>query len=298
MSSVVHVGLVQLAAGTDPEANRQRTVASVREAAARGAQLVCLQELFASRYFCQVEDPAAFDLAEPLPGPSTELLGAVARELGIAILVPVFERRAPGLCHNSCVVLGPDGEALSHYRKLHIPDDPQYLEKFYFAPGDRGYRVAQTPFGRVGTLICWDQWYPEAARLTALMGAQILTYPTAIGWLPEEKDAEGAMQLDAWRTMHRSHAIANGVFVVAANRVGFEPKPGGASDEGIEFWGHSLVCGPQGEVLAEAGEQEEVLVVACDLDRSEAVRRWWPFFRDRRVETYGGLTARWLEDED
>ena len=298
MSPVVRVGLVQLAASNDPDQNRRRTVERVREAVERGARLVCLQELFASRYFCQVEDPAAFDLAERIPGPSTKVLGALARELGVVIVVPLFEQRAVGLYHNSCVVLGPDGEPLTHYRKLHIPDDPQYLEKFYFTPGDLGYRACKTPFGTVGTLICWDQWYPEAARLTALLGAQILTYPTAIGWLPAEKAAEGDAQLDAWRTMHRSHAIANGAFVVSVNRVGFEPKPGGGAGEGIEFWGHSFVCDPQGVVLAEAGEAEEVLVVECDLERSEAVRRWWPFFRDRRIDTYQDLTARWLGDEE
>jgi len=298
MAPVVHVGLVQLATSEDPDENRRRTVQHVHQAARRGAQLVCLQELFASRYFCQVEDPTWFDLAESVPGPSTHALSEAARQLGIAIVVPVFERRAVGLYHNSCVVLGPDGAQLTLYRKMHVPDDPQYQEKFYFTPGDLGFRVCPTPFGRVGPLICWDQWYPEAARLVALRGAQILTYPTAIGWLPEEKASDGATQLRAWRTMHRSHAIANGVFVVAVNRVGFEPKPGGAFGEGIEFWGHSFVCDPQGVVLAEAGEGEEVLVVACDLGRSEAVRRWWPFFRDRRIDHYGGLMERWVGDEE
>ncbi len=284
------VALVQRAVSEDRAENRRATADRVREARDRGARVVVLGELFATRYPCQTEDPARFALAEPIPGPTTAAMSTLAAECGVVLVVPLFERRAPGLCHNSLVVLGTEGETLGLYRKLHVPDDPQFYEKFYFTPGDGGCLVCPTPFGALGTLICWDQWFPEAARLTALAGAELLLYPTAIGWMPSEKAAEGAAQLDAWRTIQRAHAIANGVFVVSVNRVGFEPSPEG----GIEFWGHSFVCDPQGVVLAEAGEGEELVVVELDLSRIEAVRAWWPFLRDRRVDAYAGLTERWL----
>jgi N-carbamoylputrescine amidase len=254
-------------------------------------EIVCLQELFASQYFCQVEDAALFELSEPIPGPSTRALGETAKELGVTLVVPLFERRLAGVYHNSLVVLGPDGSSLGHYRKMHIPDDPLFYEKFYFTPGDLGFMAIPTPKAVLGPLICWDQWYPEGARLTALRGAELLVYPTAIGWHPKEKAEYGASQLDAWRTIQRSHAIANGVFVVAVNRVGHE----GPRDGGLEFWGHSFVADPAGVVLAEAGEGEETLVVECDLTRIEAVRRGWPFLRDRRIDAYQGLDARLLD---
>ncbi|HSC89621.1 MAG TPA: carbon-nitrogen hydrolase [Polyangiaceae bacterium] len=288
----LRIGLVQSRVGPDARENVARTVEFVREAAGRGARLVCLQELFASPYFCQTEDPEAFAWAEALDGASVTALSEVARQLGITVLVPIFERRAPGLFHNSAVMVGPDGQRLGVYRKMHIPDDPQFMEKYYFTPGDLGFRAMNTPVGKVGTLICWDQWYPEAARLTALQGAQLLLYPTAIGWLPSEKAAEGAAQLDAWKTMQRAHAIANGLFVVAVNRVGQEGDP----NTGIEFWGHSFVADPLGRVLVEAGEGEEVLTCDLDLSMLEETRKWWPFFRDRRIDAYGDITRRWTED--
>ena len=285
----VKVGLIQLAMGEDREENLRRAALRIREASERGAKLVCLPELFTTRYFCQTENPDCFDLAEPVPGPTTEALAEEAREAGVVLVVPLFERRAAGLYHNTVLVIGTDGHELGRYRKMHIPDDPQYQEKFYFTPGDLGFVSVDTPVAKVGPLICWDQWYPEAARLTALRGAEILCYPTAIGWLPDEKSEVGASQLDAWRTIQRAHAIANGVFVVSVNRVGVERSDAGS----IEFWGHSFVADPFGQVLGEAGEQEEVLVVACDLSRQEQVRRCWPFLRDRRIDAYQGLDARW-----
>lgn len=289
--NVVKVGLVQATAVEDRAANLQKALAAVKQAAERGAQIVCLQELFASPYFCQVEDAALFDLAEPIPGPTTTAMAAAAKELGVVVLTSMFERRAPGLYHNTTVVLGPSGEALGTYRKMHIPDDPAFYEKFYFTPGDLGFMSVPTPFAQVGPLVCWDQWYPEGARLTALAGAEILFYPTAIGWHPHEKASHGTAQLAAWQTMQKSHAIANGVFVVAVNRVGHEgPKEGG-----LEFWGHSFVCDPAGVVLAEAGTGEETLVVELDLGRIEEQRRGWPFLRDRRIDAYGGLLARYLD---
>lgn len=289
--NVVKVGLVQATAVEDRAANLQKALAAVKQAAERGAQIVCLQELFASPYFCQVEDAALFDLAEPIPGPTTTAMAAAAKQLGVVVLTSIFERRAPGLYHNTTVVLGPTGETLGTYRKMHIPDDPAFYEKFYFTPGDLGFMSVPTPFAQVGPLVCWDQWYPEGARLTALAGAEILFYPTAIGWHPHEKASHGAAQLAAWQTMQKSHAIANGVFVVAVNRVGHEgPKEGG-----LEFWGHSFVCDPAGVVLAEAGTGEETLVVELDLGRIEEQRRGWPFLRDRRIDAYGGLLARYLD---
>jgi N-carbamoylputrescine amidase len=287
----VTIGLVQMSTVADKAKNVEKALARAREAAQRGAQIVCLQELFASPYFCQVEDAELFDLAESVPGPTTDAVARLAKELGIVIVASVFERRLAGVYHNTAVVLGPDGAPAGMYRKMHIPDDPLYLEKFYFTPGDLGFVAIQTPHCSVGPLVCWDQWYPEAARLTALRGAEVLFYPTAIGWHPKEKARYGADQLAAWQTIQKAHAIANGVFVVAVNRVGHE----GPKDAGLEFWGHSFVADPFGVVLAEAGQSEEVLVVECDLSRVEEVRRGWPFLRDRRIDAYGGLTSRLLD---
>ncbi len=287
------LGLVQAAATADRGANVAKAVEKIREAARRGATIVCLEELFASPYFCQVEDAALFDLAEPIPGPTTSAVAAAARDAKVTVVASVFERRAPGVCHNTAVVFGPNGDELARYRKMHIPDDPQYYEKFYFTPGDLGFVACRTDTAVVGPLVCWDQWYPEAARLTALRGAEILFYPTAIGWLPQDKAEHGAAQLAAWQTMQRSHAIANGVFVAAVNRVGVEKA--GSSE--IEFWGRSFVCDPSGVVIAEAGGEEELLVVPCDLSKIESARRGWPFLRDRRIDAFSGLTARWIGDE-
>jgi len=291
---VVSVGLVQMSTSDDKASNIDKACQRIREAAERGAHIVGLQELFASPYFCQSEDAAVFDLAEPIDGPTVSAIAASAKQNAVTVIAPVFERRAAGVYHNSLVVLGPDGARLALYRKMHIPDDPNYYEKFYFAPGDLGFMAVPTPHAQVGPLICWDQWYPEAARLTALRGAQILFYPTAIGWLPQDKAEFGAAQLDAWKTIQRSHAIANGVFVVAVNRVGHEPSANG----GIQFWGHSFVADPFGVVLAEGGEDEEVLVVPIDLRRSEATRRNWPFFRDRRIDAYAGIDRRFIEGNE
>ncbi|MBE0659327.1 MAG: carbon-nitrogen hydrolase [Bryobacteraceae bacterium] len=286
-------GLVQMTCSTRASENLEKAVARVREAAARGAQIVCLQELFTSQYFCRDEDAQLFDLAETIPGPSTETLGRIAAELGIVIIASLFERRARGLYHNTAAVLGPSGDLLGIYRKMHIPDDPLYFEKFYFTPGDLGFKVFDTPFAKIGVLVCWDQWYPEGARLTALQGADILFYPTAIGWHPHEKQQYGPSQLDAWRTIQRGHAIANGIYVAAVNRVGFEGTP----DHGLEFWGNSFVADPFGIVVADAPHQsEEILIVRCDTARSEEVRRNWPFFRDRRIDFYSNITKRWDGD--
>ncbi|MDX2267056.1 MAG: carbon-nitrogen hydrolase [Bryobacter sp.] len=284
------VGLVQSTCSLDPAENLEKTIAKIREAAARGAQIISTQELFRSQYFCRKEDAALFDLAEPIPGPSTEAIGKIAKELGVVVVASLFERRAAGLYHNTAAILQNDGSLAGIFRKMHIPDDPLYYEKFYFTPGDLGFRNFDTAFGRVGVLVCWDQWYPEGARLTAMQGADVLFYPTAIGWHPHEKAQYGAAQLDAWKTIQRSHAIANGIYVCAINRVGFEGSP----EEGLEFWGHSFVSDPFGVVLAEASEtEEEILVVECDPARAEEVRRNWPFFRDRRIDAYQGITARW-----
>ncbi len=288
----VYVGLIQMSCAGKPEANLEKAVTRIREAAAQGAQMVCLQELFKSPYFCQVEDHANFRLAEEVPGPTTELMSKLARELKLVIIVPLFERRAPGVYHNTAAILDADGSYLGKYRKMHIPDDPLYHEKFYFTPGDLGFPAWETRYGRIGVLVCWDQWYPEAARLTALGGAQILFYPTAIGWHPSEKQQYGASQHSAWQTIQRSHAIANGVYVASVNRVGHE----GAPPDGIEFWGGSFVCDPSGSVLKEGSQdQEETLLVACDLDNVDIVRTHWPFLRDRRLEAYGDLTKRFLD---
>jgi len=290
-SRSVSLGLVQSSCAPDAEANIQKAIAGIREAAARGAQVVCLQELFPGPYFCQTEDHDHFRLAEPVPGPTTARLQEVARELGVVIIASLFEKRAEGLYHNTAAILDADGSYLGKYRKMHIPDDPSYYEKFYFTPGDLGFRAWQTKVAKIGVLVCWDQWYPEAARLTALAGAEILFYPTAIGWHPAEKAEFGARQQAAWETIQRSHAIANGVFVCAVNRVGHEPGPTG----GIEFWGGSFVADPSGQVLVKGGPDEEVLVVRCDLGQVDATRTHWPFLRDRRIEAYGDITKRWLD---
>jgi len=285
-------GLVQTSCSLDPNENLEKALWRVREAAAGGAQIVCLQELFRSQYFCREENADLFNLAEPVPGPSTETLGRLARELQVVIIASLFERRAAGLYHNTAAVLGTDGEIAGIYRKMHIPDDPLYYEKFYFTPGDLGFLNFDTKFGRLGVLVCWDQWYPEGARLTALGGADILFYPTAIGWHPAEKEQYGAAQLDAWKTIQRSHAIANGIYVAAVNRVGFEGPP----ERGLEFWGSSFVADPFGQVIAEASsEKEEVLIVECDPQKMDAIRRNWPFLRDRRIDAYQGITRRWLD---
>lgn len=286
-------GLVQMTCSPDPRENLEKAVLRVREAASRGAQIVCLQELFTSQYFCREEDARLFDLAETIPGPSTRTLGQVSKELGIVIIASLFEKRAKGLYHNTAAVIGADGTLMGIYRKMHIPDDPLYYEKFYFTPGDLGFKVFETPFANVGVLVCWDQWYPEGARLTALQGADILFYPTAIGWHPHEKAQYGPSQLDAWRTIQRSHAIANGLYVAAINRVGFE----GTSDQGLEFWGNSFVADPFGVVVADAPNQnEEILVVECHPARIEEVRRNWPFFRDRRIDFYSPIADRWSKE--
>jgi N-carbamoylputrescine amidase len=288
----VLLGLVQMAMSDDQSDNMRRAVAGVREAAAKGAKVICLPELFLSRYFCQVEDHRFFQLAEPVPGPSTTSLGALAKELGVVIIASLFEKRAEGLYHNTTAILDADGKYLGKYRKMHIPDDPNYYEKFYFTPGDLGFRSWDTQHAKAGVLICWDQWYPEAARLTALTGAQILFYPTAIGWLIPEKAEYGATQQASWETIQRSHAIANGVYVVAVNRVGVEPGP----NQGIEFWGGSFVTAPNGEIIAKAGTGEETIVVEVDTSRVDVARTHWPFLRDRRVDAYGGMTSRYLDE--
>ncbi len=294
MAQSYTIGLVQMAMSTDAAANLDRALRGVRDAAAAGAQVVSLPELFRSQYFCQREDAQLFDLAEPIPGPSTDALCRVARETKVAIVASLFERRAAGLYHNTAAIIDASGEILGLYRKMHIPDDPAYYEKFYFTPGDLGFRAFDTRAGRIGTLVCWDQWYPEGARLTALQGATTLFYPTAIGWHPHEKAQYGGAQRDAWRTIQRAHAIANGVYVAVANRVGHEkPEAGGP---GIEFWGTSFVADPFGVVIAEGStDKEEVLVAEVDLARLEDVRRNWPFLRDRRIDAYSGLEKRFLD---
>ena len=286
------VGLVQASCQDNLEANRDAAFSAVRSAAAKGAQIICLQELYCSQYFCQVEDARLFDLAETIPGPSTEQAAALAKELGVVLIVPVFEKRAAGLYHNTAAVIDASGDLLGSYRKMHIPDDPQYYEKFYFTPGDIGYQTFDTRFARIGVLICWDQWYPEAARLTALKGAEVIFFPSAIGWLPSERATLGPVQHDAWRTIQRSHAIANGVYVAVVNRVGHE----GATGPGIQFWGQSFVCDPEGRVLTEGSDSDDdVLVVECDRDVLEEQRRGWPFLRDRRIDSYHGITSRYLD---
>ena len=288
------VGLVQQKNTADIPANIQKLQDNIRKAAAMGAELVVLQELHNGLYFCQTENTEIFNQAEPIPGPSTETFGKLAKELGIVLVLSLFERRAPGLYHNTAVVLEKDGSIAGKYRKMHIPDDPAYYEKFYFTPGDLGFEPIDTSVGRLGVLVCWDQWYPEAARLMAMRGAEMLIYPTAIGWESTDTEEEKKRQLNAWITVQCGHAVANGLSVITVNRTGHEPDPSGQTN-GIQFWGNSFVAGPQGELLAEfTNEQEEVRVVEVDKNRSENVRRWWPFFRDRRIDAFDGLTKRFL----
>jgi N-carbamoylputrescine amidase len=290
-SGKFRIGLVQMCCTADPNQNLAKAQWKIREAAGKGAQIVCLQELFRSQYFCREENHDNFALAEPIPGPSTDALGELARELRIVIIASLFERRAPGLYHNTAAVLATGGQIAGLYRKMHIPDDPLYFEKFYFTPGDLGFVNFDTDYGRIGVLVCWDQWYPEGARLSSLAGASVLFYPTAIGWHPSEKAQYGAAQLDAWRTIQRAHAIANGVYVAAVNRTGYEGPPG----QGLEFWGSSFIADPFGQVIAQASvDQEEILVAEIDPARQDEVRRNWPFLRDRRIDAYGPITNRWL----
>ncbi|HEU0106620.1 MAG TPA: carbon-nitrogen hydrolase [Vicinamibacteria bacterium] len=291
---VINVGLVQMSMSADADENVRKAVARVAEAKKAGADVVCLPELYRSPYFCQKEDARLFDLAEPVPGPSTEALGRAAREAGVVVVAPIFERRALGLYHNTAAIIDTNGEVAGLYRKMHIPDDPAFYEKFYFTPGDLGFRAIDTQKGKIGTLICWDQWYPEGARLTALQGAVVLFFPTAIGWHPHEKAEHGVPQRDAWRTIQRGHAIANGVYVAVVNRVGHEIPPEGGP--GLEFWGSSFVADPFGVVVAEAStDREEILVAKVDIGRIEEVRRNWPFLRDRRIDAYGGIERRFLD---
>jgi N-carbamoylputrescine amidase len=293
------IGMVQMSMGPDPEANFASAVERIHEAARLGANLVCLPELFRTQYFCQREDTHLFDLAEPIPGPSTAKLAEVARKARVAIIASLFERRAPGLYHNTAVTLNSDGAIAGVYRKMHIPDDPLYYEKYYFTPGDLGFKAVDTAFGRVGTLVCWDQWYPEGARLTALQGAEVLFYPTAIGWHPAEKAEFGVAQYDAWQTIQRAHAIANGVYVAGVNRVGVEHGDilgNRVEGKGIEFWGGSFLADPFGRVIAKAShDAEEILIGEIDLGLIEETRRNWPFLRDRRIDAYAPITQRFLD---
>ena len=296
MTRTIKVGIVQQTCAPSVEANKQKLASNIADVAQRGAQLVVLQELHNTRYFCQVEDVANFDLAESIPGPSTSFFSHIACEHKTVLVTSLFERRAPGLYHNTAVVFDSDGSIAGTYRKMHIPDDPAYYEKFYFTPGDLGFRPIQTSLGRLGVQVCWDQWYPEGARLMALAGADILIYPTAIGYESSDTPEEQKRQREAWTTVQRGHAVANGLPVVAVNRTGHEPDPSGQT-AGIEFWGSSFVAGPQGEILFRAAtDKEENAVVELDLARSENVRRWWPFLRDRRIEAFGGLSQRFLDD--
>ncbi len=300
-NSTFRVGLVQMSCGPDPDANLEKAADRVREAAREGANVICLPELFGAQYFCQREDIALFDLAESIPGVSTEKLGAIAREEKVVVIASLFERRAPGLYHNTAAIIENDGSIAGLYRKMHIPDDPLYYEKFYFTPGDLGFRAFDTSAGRIGTLVCWDQWYPEGARITALQGANILFYPTAIGWHPEEKEEFGAAQYDAWQTIQRSHAIANGVFVAAVNRVGIEHgdvRGNRVEGPGLEFWGGSFLADPFGRVIAKAPhDREETLIEEIDLRKMEDTRRNWPFLRDRRIDAYAPIVSRFLDGD-
>jgi len=292
-SSVVRLGLLQTSCSSDPAVNLKKTLAFAERAARQGAQIICTQELFRSQYFCQSEDHANFQLAEPIPGPSTKALQKLAKKHAVVVIAAVFEKRAPGLYHNSAVVIDADGSLLGIYRKMHIPDDPLFYEKFYFTPGDLGFRAWPTRYGKIGVLICWDQWYPEGARLTALQGAEILFYPTAIGWHPKEKKKYGGDQHGAWELIQRSHAVANGCYVAVSNRIGLEKPVGG---DGLEFWGQSFVAGTSGQILAKASaNREETLVVPVDLAKVDVTRTHWPFLRDRRVDAYGGLTQRLID---
>lgn len=293
-SRIVKIGLIQTSCGTDPQANLEKTIKRIADAAKKGAQIICLQELFLSQYFCQSEDHKYYKLAEAIPGPTTESLSQVAKEHQVVIIASLFEKRAGGLYHNTAAVIDADGTYLGKYRKMHIPDDPLYYEKFYFTPGDLGFRAWNTRYGKLGVLVCWDQWYPEGARLTSLQGAEILFYPTAIGWHPKEKAKYGKTQHDAWETIQRSHAIANGCYVVAVNRVGHEKPAGG---DGIEFFGQSFVADTSGQIIAKASSsKEEVLVVPIDLDAVDLTRTHWPFLRDRRIDAYSDISKRYLEN--
>jgi N-carbamoylputrescine amidase len=295
------VGLVQMSCGPDPDANLEKAAERVREAAREGAEVICLPELFGAQYFCQREDIALFDLAEPIPGPSTERLGTVAREEKVVVVASLFERRAPGLCHNTAAILEKDGRVAGLYRKMHIPDDPLYYEKFYFTPGDLGFRAFDTSAGPIGTLVCWDQWYPEGARITALQGAHVLFYPTAIGWHPREKEEFGTAQYEAWQTIQRAHAIANGVYVAGVNRVGLEHgdvRGNRVEGPGLEFWGGSFLADPFGRVIAKAAhDREEILIGEVDLGVIEDTRRNWPFLRDRRIDAYAPIVSRFLDGD-
>ena len=288
--SKVKVGLVQMSCSGDAKSNMDKAIAGIKNAAVKGANIVCLQELFTSLYFCDVEDYENFKLAEPVPGPSTDLLSAVAKEAGVVVIASLFEKRAQGLYHNTTAILDADGSYLGKYRKMHIPDDPAYFEKFYFTPGDLGYKMFETKYGKIGVLICWDQWYPEASRLTALMGAEILFYPTAIGWATSQDEATNTEQYNAWQTIQRSHAVANGVHVVSVNRVGLEQN--GA----MKFWGGSFVANPFGSLIVKAThDQEEVIVTELDLSKTDSYRTHWPFLRDRRIDSYGDIVKRFID---
>lgn len=292
MSKIVNVGIVQMACTAKPEENLDKAIVKIREAASKGAQIICLQELFTSLYFCDVEDYENFKLAESIPGPSTEALSAVAKELGVVIIASLFEKRTQGIYHNTTAVLDADGTYLGKYRKMHIPDDPAYYEKFYFTPGDLGYKIFKTKFATIGVLICWDQWYPEGARITALMGAEILFYPTAIGWATSQDEATNSEQFNAWETIQRSHAVANGIHVVSVNRVGMEQQ--GA----MKFWGGSFIANPFGRILLQAShEKEEVHVLGVDLNKTDSYRTHWPFLRDRRIDSYQPITKRYIDEE-
>jgi N-carbamoylputrescine amidase len=294
MNNKFIVGLIQMRSTKNAAENLERACAKIREAAKRGAQIVCMDELFRGEYFCRKEDAELFNLAEPFPGPTTDVLTAVARDNNIAIVASLFERRAAGLYHNTCAVIDADGAFLGKYRKMHIPDDPLYYEKFYFTPGDLGFPTFDTKFGRIGVQICWDQWYPEGSRAVALGGAQVIFYPTSIGWHPAEKAEYGAGQLEAWKTIQRSHAIANGIYAAVVNRVGFEGDPANG-DTGLEFWGNSFVADPFGKIVAESpSDKENILIVECDPAKSEETRRNWPFLRDRRIDAYEPILNRWL----
>lgn len=287
------VGIIQQSNSSDITANIDKLQARIRSCASEGAELIVLQELHNGLYFCQTEDTSLFNLAETIPGPSTDSYGKLAKELGIVLVLSLFEKRAPGLYHNTAVVIEKDGTIAGKYRKMHIPDDPAYYEKFYFTPGDLGFEPIDTSVGRLGVLICWDQWYPEAARLMAMKGAELLIYPTAIGWESSDTEEEKMRQINAWITVQRGHAVANGIPVIAVNRTGYEPDPSGLT-QGIRFWGNSFVAGPQGELLIEMGQDEKYAVIEIDKSRTEQVRRWWPFFRDRRIDAFSGLTERYL----
>jgi N-carbamoylputrescine amidase len=289
--STVQIGMVQMSCTANKEENLQKAIEGIKQAAAKGAQIVCLQELFTSLYFCDVEDYANFELAEPIPGPSTDRLSVVAKELGVVIIASLFEKRAQGVYHNTTAVLDADGTYLGKYRKMHIPDDPAYYEKFYFTPGDLGYKVFKTKFATIGVLICWDQWYPEASRITALMGAEILFYPTAIGWATSQDEDTNVEQYNAWQTIQRSHAVANGVHVVSVNRVGFE------QDGAMKFWGGSFIANPFGTILHQCShDDEEVTVLGLDLSKTDRYRTHWPFLRDRRIDSYQPITKRYIDE--